>query len=119
MRSPRPTAYASPLPALVGAALLAVGGEAGAQSVGDAAPPPDASAAATDASTSDVASTPLSPEYLMHTGGVPMRTGGEAPRHGACACDVPRASGDPRHLAAVAAALAALAARRRRATASR
>ncbi len=113
MRKPRATTYTSPLPALVGAALLAMSGEASAQST-DAATTATDAATASDA-TADLQPPPPPPEYTMHTGGVPMRTGGDVPRHGACACDVPRASSDPRHLATVTAVLAALASRRRKA----
>lgn len=110
MRSPRPAVRSCPLPQLAGpvllGALLAAGGDASAQ-------PADAGAT-DDASSADAAMPPVVVAQ-SHTGGVPMRTGGAPPRHGACACDVPRATGGERYAAVVAATLAALAARRRRA----
>ena len=109
MRAPRSATRSCPLPQLGGGVLLgaflAAGGDASAQSA-------DAGATATDAPTSEA------PPVLYaetHLGGAQMRTGGAPPRHGACACAVPHAAGGERYGAVVAAVLAAIAARRRRA----
>ncbi len=119
MRKPRPAASSSPIPALpqraapvLLGALLAAAGDAGAQST-DAGPvaiaAADAPDAAADAAVTDAAQPPPIEFVESH-----IRTGGAPAHHGACACDVPPVTSDGPHAAFVAAALAALVARRRR-----
>lgn len=95
---------------LGGAMLVAYPHDARAQTADGGAG--DAAASGDAAVSGDAALVPVMPEPVL--GGVPIRTGGEPPRHGACACDIPHAAQtDPGVASAVVGAMALLLRRRR------